>query len=89
VIQCQTFRRKIFVHLSRAEKALFPLVRINDRIVNQTKCSVSVMPQLLDSAGEKHIRFSCCGKVQLMSFPRFPCGKYKYLVPLSTRCMSL
>jgi len=51
---------------------------MNERIVNQTKCSVSVMPQLLDNAREGHIGLSCCDKLQLMSFLRFPCGKYKY-----------
>ena len=51
MIKCQTFRRNFF-HLSRAGKALFPLVRMNERIVSQTKCSVTVMPQLLDRVGE-------------------------------------
>jgi len=51
-----------FFHISRTGKALFLPVRMNARLlVNQQKCSVSVMPQLLDNAGERQICLSCCG----------------------------
>jgi len=42
-------------------------VRMNARIINQTKCSISLMSQLLDNTTEIQICLSCCGKLQIYS----------------------